>query len=121
MTYEDAQPFVEKMYEIALWYHAKPNEFRKRAYETIETYGLTTNESANRQWTKMCEKLVAANQSKQEFGDTSAAYMVGVQDGKKQREGVQVSVKEFVRTVIYKEDMVGKPAIWAQWPTEENT
>ena len=60
MTYEDAQPFVEKMYEIALWYHAKPNEFRKRAYEAIETYGLTTNESANRQWTKMCEKLVVA-------------------------------------------------------------
>ena len=36
-------------------------------------------------------------------------------------KGVQVNVKEFVRTVIYKEDIVGRPVIWAQWPNEENT
>ncbi len=38
-----------------------------------------------------------------------------------QPEGVQVNVKEFVRTVIYKEDIVGRPVIWAQWPNKENT
>jgi len=31
---------------------------------------------------------------KQEFGDTSAAYMVGVQDGKKQREWVGLTDEE---------------------------
>lgn len=36
MTYEEAKPFVEKLYHLALWYHAKPNEFRQRAYEVLD-------------------------------------------------------------------------------------
>ena len=32
---------------------------------------------------------------------------------------VQVSPLEFVTAVLEKEHLVGKPAMWAQWPNEE--
>ena len=68
MTYEDAKPFVEKLRDLATFYHAKPNELQRRLYETLDEI----------------EKSLA---HPTEFGDTSAAYMVGVQDGiKAERE-----------------------------------
>ena len=33
---------------------------------------------------------------------------------------VQVSPLEFVEMVMEKEDCIGKPIIWAEWPTKEN-
>jgi hypothetical protein len=38
--------------------------------------------------------IYTAPQPQQEFGDTSAAYMVGVQDGKSQREWVGLTLDE---------------------------
>ena len=73
MTYEEAKPFAERLYDMAMWYHAKPNEFKRRVYEVIDDI---------------------AKAKKQEFGDTSAAYMVGVQDGKKQRKWVGLTQAE---------------------------
>jgi hypothetical protein len=35
------------------------------------------------------------------------------------RPGVQVSPLEFVNTVSGKENLVGQPAIWAEWPCKE--
>jgi len=32
---------------------------------------------------------------------------------------VQVSPLEFVTAVLEKENLVGKPSMWAQWPNEE--
>jgi hypothetical protein len=34
-------------------------------------------------------------------------------------EPVKVSALEFVTMVLEKEHLVGRPIIWAQWPTEE--
>jgi hypothetical protein len=36
-------------------------------------------------------------------------------------EPVQVSPLQFVEMVMEKEDCVGKPIIWAEWPNKENT
>jgi len=36
-------------------------------------------------------------------------------------EPVQVSPLQFVEMVIDKEDCIGKPIIWAEWPNKENT
>jgi hypothetical protein len=36
-------------------------------------------------------------------------------------ERVQVSPLQFVEMVMEKEDCVGKPIIWAEWPNKENT
>jgi len=36
-------------------------------------------------------------------------------------EPVQVSPLQFVEMVLEKEDCVGKPIIWAEWPNKENT
>ena len=36
-------------------------------------------------------------------------------------EPVQVSPLQFVEMAIDKEDCVGKPIIWAEWPNKENT
>jgi hypothetical protein len=35
------------------------------------------------------------------------------------QEPVQVSVEEFVHIVEDKEHLVGRPIVWAQWPSEE--
>ena len=43
-------------------------------------------------------KIGPTNTPQQEFGDTSAAYMVGVQDGKKQREWVGLTDEEIDAT-----------------------
>jgi hypothetical protein len=45
MTYEEAKPFTDKLYELAMWYHAKPNEFRKRVYEVIEEIAQAEREA----------------------------------------------------------------------------
>jgi hypothetical protein len=34
---------------------------------------------------------------------------------------VQVSPLQFVEIVMEKEDCIGKPIIWAEWPNKENT
>ena len=34
-------------------------------------------------------------------------------------EPVLVSPTTFIQTVLYKEDTVGRPTIWTQWPNEE--
>jgi len=41
----------------------------------------------------------------------------------KQEQGelVRVTIKDFVNAVEGKEDLVGRPIYWAQWPNEENT
>ena len=36
-------------------------------------------------------------------------------------EPVQVSPLQFVEMVMEKEDCIGKPIIWAEWPNKENT
>jgi len=36
-------------------------------------------------------------------------------------EPVQVSPLQFVEMVMDKEDCIGKPIIWAEWPNKENT
>ena len=36
MTYEDAKPFVEKLRDLATFYHAKPNELQRRLYEVLD-------------------------------------------------------------------------------------
>jgi hypothetical protein len=36
-------------------------------------------------------------------------------------ESVQVSPLEFVEMVMEKEDCIGKPIFWAEWPNKENT
>ena len=45
MTYDEAKPFTEKLYELAMWYHAKPNEFRKRVYEVIDDIAQAEREA----------------------------------------------------------------------------
>ena len=35
------------------------------------------------------------------------------------QEPVQVSVEEFVHIVEDKEHLVGRPIVWAQWPSKE--
>jgi hypothetical protein len=45
MTYEEAKPFTDKLYELAMWYHAKPNEFRKRVYEVIDDIAKAEREA----------------------------------------------------------------------------
>ena len=49
--------------------------------------------------TTMTLRQAIEQAEKQEFGDTSAAYMVGVQDGKKQREWVGLT-KDDLREII---------------------
>jgi len=34
---------------------------------------------------------------------------------------IQVSIKEFVKAVEGKEDLIGRPVYWAQWPNENTT
>ena len=53
MTYEEAKPFTEKLYELAMWYHAKPNEFRKRVYEVIDDIAQAEREAC----AKVCEDM----------------------------------------------------------------
>jgi hypothetical protein len=36
-----------------------------------------------------------------------------------QSEPIQVTIQDFVKTVEGKENLMGKPRIWAQWPFEE--
>ena len=36
-------------------------------------------------------------------------------------EPVQVSPLQFVEMVMEKEDCIGKPIFWAEWPNKENT
>ena len=36
-----------------------------------------------------------------------------------EQEPVQVSVLEFVEMVFEKEHLVGRPIVWAQWPSKE--
>jgi hypothetical protein len=40
-------------------------------------------------------------------------------DEQEQGEPVQVTIKDFVNAVNGKEDLVGRPVYWAQWPNEE--
>jgi len=46
--------------------------------------------------------------------DWDAAYQ-------EQGEPVRVTIRDFVNAVEGKEDLVGRPIYWAQWPNEENT
>jgi len=50
MTYEEAKPFAEKLYDLAMWYHAKPNEFKRRVYEVIDDIAKAEREA--------CAKIV---------------------------------------------------------------
>jgi len=36
-------------------------------------------------------------------------------------QGVKVSSLEFVTRVMGKEEVIGKPIFWAEWPSKENT
>ena len=68
---------------------------------------------------------VLAMQSETNQVKSASDYERGVIDGMlKQAESsvdkaVKVSALEFVTMVFEKEHLVGKPIIWAQWPTEE--
>jgi hypothetical protein len=45
MTYEEAKPFVEKLYDMAMWYHAKPNEFKRRVYDIVDDIAKAEREA----------------------------------------------------------------------------
>jgi hypothetical protein len=47
------------------------------------------------------------------------ALRQAITEAEKKQMCVQLSPFDFVTIVIDKEDMVGKPIIWAQWPNEE--
>jgi len=47
--------------------------------------------------------------------DEDGMYLVH----KTAQKPVQVSVEEFVHIVEDKEHLVGRPIVWAQWPSEE--
>jgi hypothetical protein len=53
--------------------------------------------------------------------DYERGYLQGQADALRNRpaQPVQVSPLEFVTAVLWKEQLVGKPLIWAQWPNEE--
>lgn len=42
-----------------------------------------------------------------------------IEEAEKKQICVQLSPFDFVTIVMDKEDLVGKPIIWAQWPNEE--
>jgi hypothetical protein len=49
------------------------------------------------------------------------AALLSQSDGEAKDEPVQVSPLQFVEMVMEKEDCVGKPIIWAEWPNKEKT
>jgi hypothetical protein len=53
MTYDEAKPFTEKLYELAMWYHAKPNEFKRRAYDVVDDIAQAEREAC----AKVCDYM----------------------------------------------------------------
>ena len=47
MTYEEAKPFVEKLYNLALFYQAKPTELRRKLYEVMDEIEEAVKEKNN--------------------------------------------------------------------------
>lgn len=45
--------------------------------------------------------------------------MEAIKEALAQPEPMQVTIKDFVAVVEGKEDWVGKPVYWAQWPNKE--
>ena len=50
--------------------------------------------------------------------DTDKA-ITAIKEALAQPEPMQVTIKDFVAVVEGKEDWVGKPVYWAQWPNKE--
>lgn len=57
MTYEEAKPFVEKLYNLALFYHSQPNELRRRLYEAVDDIAVAEREAC----AKVCEEFSNIN------------------------------------------------------------
>lgn len=44
MTYDQAKPIVEKLYDIAILYHASPNMLRMKLYDVLDEFLPTIDE-----------------------------------------------------------------------------
>lgn len=49
----------------------------------------------------------------------NAEAIFAIKEALAQPEPMQVTIKDFVAVVEGKEDWVGKPVYWAQWPNKE--